>query len=65
MRTLNETLTEAKVLVGDGENIEYTRGICELIAGLYPQENTDSVDRAADIAYILEIHEQYIKKAFG
>ena len=40
----------AKSLVDDGENIEYTRGICELIADLDGIHNVPHVERSEQIA---------------
>lgn len=39
----------ASILVDDGSNEEYTRGICELIAEFDGRENVDHADRADEI----------------
>jgi hypothetical protein len=39
----------AKPLVDDGENAEYTRGICELIADLDGVEDVQHEDRSEEI----------------
>ncbi len=39
----------AKPLVDDGENLEYTRGICELIADLDGVEDMYHADRSEEI----------------
>ena len=40
----------AKSLVDDGENIEYTRGICELIADLDGIHDVPHAERSEQIA---------------
>lgn len=49
-RGLEEIRKAAKNLVGNGENTEYTKGICELIADLDEIEATDHTNRAIGIA---------------
>lgn len=39
-------ITQAKELVGDMSNLEYTRGVCELLARLYPIDDVCTEDRA-------------------
>jgi len=39
----------AKLLVDDGENTEYTRGICELIAEIDAVEDVDHGERSEEI----------------
>lgn len=44
----------AKIMMGsDFENVEYLRGICELIADLFPLSNVDTGDRAVEIAQMI------------
>ena len=44
-----QVLQLASDLVGDGSNEEYTRGIAELIAYMYPVENELPTDRVEQI----------------
>lgn len=46
MVTLRE---HASLLIMDGENEEYTRGICELLAQFDTPEDMDIADRAEEI----------------
>lgn len=39
----------AKLLIDDGSNLEYTRGICELIADIDGRPTMDHEDRAEEI----------------
>jgi hypothetical protein len=39
----------AKPLIDDGENVEYTRGVCELIADLDPKADVYHEDRSDEI----------------
>jgi len=41
----------AKPLIDDGENIEYTRGICELIADIDGKEDISHEDRSEEIKH--------------
>lgn len=44
--SLSEALTQAADLVDDMQNHEYTRGVCELIARLYPLDDVCTSLRA-------------------
>jgi len=56
MITLGQLIDEARFLTQkDDINTEYNRGICELIAGVFPEEGKDQADRASGIADRLEI----------
>lgn len=57
----NNMLKLAKDLLElDSSNInyEYLRGICELIAELYPIEDIDTGDRAVQIAVLIGLSEE-------
>lgn len=43
----------AKILIGDGENVEYTRGICELLAMCFPDEYGDAEEAAESYRKLL------------
>jgi hypothetical protein len=44
-----QTIKLAKDLVGDGNNGEYTRGVAELLAYMYPEANTLPSDNVEHI----------------
>ena len=63
--SLKVIMHEAKGLVDDGENTEYTRGICELIADLAGHEGKDHADRAIEIAKELGVSQENIDKFYN
>lgn len=48
-------IQEARILIGDSwkDNPEYARGICELLANIYPMEDVDVQDRVVQILDII------------
>lgn len=52
--SLIQALGEAKLLTEDSENVEYNRGVCELIANLFPSED-GTAEAAEKIANILGV----------
>ena len=48
-------IQEARILIGDSwkDNPEYARGICELLANIYPMEDMDTQDRVVQILDII------------
>lgn len=48
-------IQEARILIGDSwkDNPEYARGICELLANIYPIEDVDVQDRVVQILDII------------
>lgn len=47
-------LSHASILVGDCSNKEYARGICEILASLFPIEDMDTEERAEEVFSILD-----------
>jgi hypothetical protein len=56
-------LEEAKLLVDDGENSEYLRGICELLS-VYVFTTQDNADNAINIAIHLGIKREIALKMY-
>lgn len=56
---------EAMALVGDGSNIEYTRGVCEFIAMLDGRPGVDIGKRAREVARRLCVKEVNIVKMYN
>lgn len=56
----NNILKQAFELTNGTDNVEYVRGICELIAELYPKDNVDAAERALEIAHDINIHPNVI-----
>jgi hypothetical protein len=54
----------AKNLIDDGTNVEYVRGICELIADIDGKEETPHADRAIEIAKELGLSEYAAKNLY-
>lgn len=50
----------AKPLIDDGENVEYTRGICELIADLDPKADISHEDRSDEVKNEILLNEERI-----
>jgi hypothetical protein len=47
---ITELINEAKILIGDGENFEYTRGILELISSfINDDEELDHAERVISL----------------
>jgi hypothetical protein len=55
----------AKQLIGDSDNIEYIRGICELIADIDAKLDMDCSERAIEIAKELGIQSTIISKIYN
>lgn len=55
--TIIELKQIAKLLIDDGTNLEYIRGICELIADADGVEDMDHAERAKEIAQELGLSE--------
>ena len=54
--TIDKLKYHAKFLVDTGENVEYTRGICELLAEIDCTPECHSAERAQQIAFELGLN---------
>lgn len=61
---LSTVKTLGKSLIDDGENIEYTRGVCELIADLDGVEDVGHAERTLQIAEELGVTEENRNKFY-
>ena len=66
MKTLTITRLKmaAKLLIDDGSNAEYTRGICELIADVDGTPDVYHADRTEQIAKELGLSDETIAKLY-
>jgi hypothetical protein len=67
MKTVNiDTLKKvAKDLIDDGTNVEYVRGICELIADIDGLADVEHAERAMQIAVELGMSEHAAKQMYS
>lgn len=49
----NEAIAEATSLAGDGDNSEYMRGMCELLARMFPTYGVCTEERSEEINAIV------------
>lgn len=63
--SLQQLVEEVKVLVDDGENIEYTRGVLEIVASfLKGDDDMCHADKAIELAKMLNISPKVISKLY-
>jgi hypothetical protein len=61
----NELIKEAKMLIDDGENIEYTRGVLEIICSFISfGDDCCHADNVIELAKELKLSDEVINKLY-
>ena len=62
---ITELINEAKILIGDGENFEYTRGILELISSfINDDEELDHAERVISLGRKIGLSNNVISELY-